>query len=356
MTELSIETIAEAFDGLSPASGRCWQAHPLVSERLFLSRGEHGEHALFLTGDRASFGTLPPVPGVDHASDIVALPEGSPLAALRLMSRDPVNGPRVMGHIAYELASRLLTAPTTSNEALLAASGWVLVLLGDIDREPLSRERQIGLVGECIFLRMVLRRALEIGIPPSDAVARWTGHGRALRDFVARGLAVEVKTTTATTRRHEIGSLEQLDPQGPNEDVFVFSVGLRRDISAPRKLSHYVEDARQLLVTPDGKPDLAAQSAFTLRLELYGYQDQDRERYDQEPGYLPRAQLPGAFFTEADLERLRLQSFVGGALPAMVTDIRYTLEITAEPLDAVSAQAVLDRLLTAPPVAQPPTL
>jgi hypothetical protein len=356
MTQLSIETIAEAFAGLPPASERCWQAHPLVPGRLFLSRGEHGEHALFLTGDRASFGTSPSVPGVDHAADLVALPEGLPLAALRLMSRDLVNGPRVMGHIAYELASRLLAVPTSSNEALLVASGWVLVLLGKVDPEPLSRERQIGLVGECIFLRMLLRRAIDCGIPASVAVARWTGHGHALRDFVAKGVAVEVKTTTVTTRRHEIGSLEQLDPQEPNEEVLVFSVGLRRDVSAPRKLSHYVEDARQLLVTPDGEPDPVSQSAFALRLELYGYRDQDRERYDQEPGYLPRAYLPGALYTEAALARLRLQSFVGGALPVMVTNLQYTLEITAEPLDAFSAQAVLDRLLVAPPVAPPLTL
>jgi|GEM_PF-3279154 len=350
MRPVSIDTIVEAYRNLPPASGRCWQAHALIPDRLYLSRGERGEHALFLTGERASFGVLPPLPGVDHASDLVALPEGVPLAALRLISQDPLNGGRVMGHIAYEMATRLLAAPATGNEALLAATGWVLVLLGDTDREPLSRERQIGLVGECVFLRRLLRRAMVFGVPATEVVRRWMGHGPALRDFVSQGLAVEVKTTTATTRRHEIGSLEQLDPQAPDEEVFVFSIGLRRDASAPRKLTQYVDDVRQMMVTPAGDPDAAALHAFKLRLEAYGYRDEDRGRYDEEPGYLPRAHLPGALFPEAGLARLRLESFVGGALPAMVAEVRYSLEITSEPLDAQTEDAVLHRLLSAAPV------
>jgi hypothetical protein len=343
----NIEALNAAFEHLPLASDRCWHVYEVICGRLYLSRGEMGEHAVFLAGARDSFGTLPVGTGIDHRDDVVALPEQSSQPMLRLSSADPLHGRRIMAHIGYEIASRLTADPTTTNRALLSNVHWMLILLADADREPLSRERQQGLLGECLFLRLLLLRSHALGLSPLDAIHRWHGHLPAKRDFAAHGVAVEVKTTGASTRQHEIGGLDQLEPHAEGEDVYVFSLGMRGDMSAPRKLPVFIDDVMALLNDPAGEPDEAARAAFLERLVRYGYDPTYRARYEGEPGFLV-AHLPGALFHERELGRLRRESFVAGQPPETVLSLRYVLEIRAEPISEGLTEEVLTRLLLSP--------
>ena len=173
---------------------------------------------------------------------------------------------------------------------------------------------------------------------------RWRGPGTSKRDFASHGIAIEVKTTSHGTRLHHFGSIEQLDPQLPGEEVFLFSVGIRQDPSAPMKLPHYIGDVESGLTTLSGAPDEPAVGRFHERLRTYGYNSQLGPIYMSLPGFRPPHLTP-AIFRERDLDRLRVTSFKGDHLPGMVVSVGYTLEVQAAELAPADADFVLERLL-----------
>ncbi|MBK6456063.1 MAG: PD-(D/E)XK motif protein [Gemmatimonadetes bacterium] len=70
----------------------------------------------------------------------------------------------------------------------------------------LSTERQIGLLGELLFLERLMSR---IG---SDAVDAWMGPLAEPHDFRVGSREYEIKTTTASHRVHTVHGTEQLVP------------------------------------------------------------------------------------------------------------------------------------------------
>jgi len=341
----SIEEIANAFEGLSPAQHNQWNVASIVPSRLHISRDQGGAYAVFLEGEAASFGKLPTVGGLEHSAQITVLPASRTFAALRMTSGDEVHGNRVLSHIAYELARRIEGDPSISNEELFRQVEWVLLLLGAGDA-LLTPERQRGLVGECVFLRRLLIVGRANKVPPSTVLSRWWGHQPARRDFAAEGIAVEVKTTSLNSRQHHIGSIEQLDPQSPGESVYLYSLGIKSDASSSRKLSDFVADVIAQLVTHSGDTDDAAVEIFQAQLQAYGYDRSRESAYAGGPGYL-KPHLAGALFREDDLARIRYGSFVGGILPEMVRSVSYTLDVTCDPVSDEEAELVLRRLVLA---------
>jgi len=255
---------------------------------------------------------------------------------LRIVAPAKAQGNRAVAYVAYEACRLLEESPTLPNEDLLRRLIWMLVLLED-DTIILSPERQRGLVGELQLLARLVRRAKAQDRSALVALERWQGPFSAKRDFSAPGIAVEVKTTSDDNRIHMISSLNQLDPQDASEEVFVYSIGVRHDYSAPRRLKHFVSDIDVLLV--DSEMD-----EFHGRLSGYGYDLSRPELYDAEPGIAP-FHLGPCFFAEAGLVRLREESFVGGRPPVPVLTISYRLMMTGEPLPAFAEDALLDRLL-----------
>jgi hypothetical protein len=342
---LGIEEIVESFHRIAPARGNRWNVHALVPNRFHLTRAEDGLFALFLEGEKSSFGSLPAIAAVQLSDDVIGLPDGRRFSALRLVGSDQPNGNRILAHIAYEISWRLQSQPQPRNDELIRAIGWLLILLGP-DVSGLSAELQKGLIGECIFLRMLLLRGHERGINNMVALAAWTGHENAKRDFYSLGIAVEVKTTANVTRLHQINSLDQLAPQTPDEEVYLFSVGIRQDPTAPRKVTHYVSDVEALLVDSLGNPDINALAYFRNQLRTYSFDWSHKELYERMDGFLA-PHLPPALFRERDLRRLNLNDFVGGKVPETVRSIAYLLEVMATPLPQEDTTRVLDRLLKA---------
>lgn len=345
----SIEELVTLFGGIPTADGQCWTVEALMPGRLHLSRGERGEFAVFVEGAAKTFGQLPPWRGLAHSGSVIALPGGQTIAALRIASQDPIHGNRVLAHIAYELGRRLEAEPGVENEELLAGVSWILPLLGDSEA-ILGVERQYGLVGECILLLRLLSAAARLGIPGREALKRWKGAGATKRDFAAEGIAIEVKTTSHATRLHHFASIGQLNPQSPDEDVFLFSLGTRLDSSAPKKLPDYLVEVEAGLVTRTGTKDQEAIGRFREQLLRYGYDPAYESLYRAQAGFTPPHLAP-TLYHERDLDRVRIASFKGDRLPSMVVNVGYDLEVHGIGLPTDEADAVLERLLLAPALA-----
>jgi hypothetical protein len=342
---VALETIAASMESLPPARGDTWSVHTVVANRLHLTRGARGEYALFLEGSPSSFGTLPPYEGIAHSSSVVALPTGRVLEALRLQSVDDQAGNRVIAHIAYELARRLEANPAESGEELLRSVEWILRLLGS-SQGILLPERRLGLIGECLLLRRLLRLARTEGIGPETVLDRWWGYSPARRDFAAKGLGVEVKTTSHNTRTHRVG-LDQLEPEEKGEMVYLYSIGLKSDPTAPKKLPDFVLDVEAEILDPASSlPHPAALARFRVDLQKYGFDPLMSDAYRAGHGYLA-PHLSAQLFEEGVLSRLRRSSFVGGAPPPAVSGITYDLTVESEPVG--NPEGVLIKLLKSPP-------
>lgn len=344
----SIEELVALFAGIPTADGHRWTVETLVPGRLHLSRGERGEFAVFLEGLAETFGQIPPWVGLMHSDSVIALPGGQAIAALRIASQDPLHGNRVIAHIAYELGRRLEGGPDVENEDLLTSVSWILPLLGDRET-TLGVERQYGLVGECILLLRLLGAAARHGIPGREALKRWKGAGASKRDFAAEHIAIEVKNTSHATRLHHFGSIEQLDAQSPDEEVFLFSLAMRRDPSAPKKLPDYLAEIEASLVTKAGARDEEAVGQFREQLRRYGYDPAYESLYRTQPGFAPPHLLP-TLYRETDLDRVRITSFKDDRLPSMVMNVGYDLEVHGFGLSGDEADAVVKQLLLAPPL------
>lgn len=341
----SLEEIASLLQAIPPAHAENWTVQTLTPGRLHLSRGPAGEYAVFIEGAGEDFGTLPPYKGLAHSPSVTAVPSGRAISALRLTSEDDHIGNRVIAHIAYELALRLEKDPTLTGSQLLKGVEWVLLLLGSRDG-ILSPERRSGLVGECLLLRRLLKLARKKGVPASVVLDRWWGHSPARRDFAAIGIGIEVKTTSANTRTHAV-AMEQLDPYTPDEKVYVYSVGIKTDPTAPKKLPDFIADVEQQLVSATGPKDAAAVAQFRAQLGEYGYDTNFEQAYRSLPGFAA-PHLEPAFFAEPKLDRLKLESFKSNSLPSMVSAVRYDLTIGSNRVD--DEEAVLEALLANPPV------
>lgn len=341
----SIEDLVSLFAGVPVADGNRWVVTTIVPRRLHLSRDAGGEFAIFLEGSSESFGAIPPWAGVAHSSAVLALPGEHFIAALRIVSQDPTYGNRVIAHIAYEIGRRLELEPDISNDAIVASVSWILPLLG-AQEGVLGVERQFGLVGECVLLLRLLNTAARHGMAGREALKRWKGSGVSKRDFAAKGIAIEVKNTGHATRLHHFGSIEQLDPQSLDEEVFLFSLGMRRDASAPKKLPDYLAEVERGLVTASGTRDDEAVAMFNEQLSRYGYNPAYEGIYRAQSGFSP-PHLPPTLFRERDLDRVRITSFKNDRLPTMVVGVGYELEVHGPGLAADAADAVLTRLMLA---------
>ena len=340
-----IEDLVLRFEALPVAQQGRWSVDALRDGRVYLTRDDASRNTLFIVGDHASFGTYPKCRAIRHATSIVPVPGGGPLEALVLSSPSQGYGNRAIAHVAYEVDRRLEATPGLANADLIAEVAWILELLSS--QEPvMAPDQQKGLIAELLLLRKLITATSVVGVPAREALARWHGWDRSKRDFAAAGIAIEAKATAMSTRRHHIGSIDQLEPHGA-EDVYLFSVGVRLDPTAPRKLPDAVAEVRQLLVGADGSPDEAAQAQFDEGLVRYGYDHSQESVYRAMPGIL-NLHLPPRLFRAADLDRLKLTSFKGDALPSMVSEVAYVLEAASQELSPAQEQEALRRMLTSP--------
>ena len=337
--------ITAHIDAARPPHGNEWDLHPVVQGRLHISRSATDQPVIFLEGDVASFGNYGKFPGARYmqGKDIDG---GREFESLLLPApRDALGGAKALAHIVYEMASVLQDGGGASNEELLNSVGWVLGLLGT-EPDILPPEAQLGLAGECFLLRELLEVARDEGIGATVAVDRWVD---GVRDFAAHGVSVEVKTTALNSRVHRIGSINQLEPTAAGENVFLYSIGIKIEALHDRRLPTYVDDVVRLLITSGGHADVAAQAAFSDRLQARGYYPAQRQLYEVGPGLMLNVAIPPHLYRASDLDYLRLESFKDATLPSMVRGIGYELELP-DGGTALDEKDVFLELLRAQPI------
>jgi hypothetical protein len=333
---MNIEDLVQSFQEILPQED-CWPVVTLIPGRLHLSKSSEDQPAIFLEGDRASFGVIPAYEILQHSDEIVAMPSGERISALRVMAGADASAVRPLAHIVYEMWWELSHLPEVRNDVLLQKVEWLFSVLGP-ELSFISEERQIGLVGELLFLRRLLLRCHQRGRSGTDAVSAW--HASAKRDFYMPGVAVEVKTTAHVARLHHIASLDQLASQEHGERVYLFSVGIRRDSTAPKKLIHFIKDVEALL-EGDGSHGEAV-VLFRKKLASIGISDSNRESFTQAPGFLA-PHLPPHLFDVSSLRVLTVADFVNQRIPETVRSLSYTLEVIGPPVS--ETDMVLDRML-----------
>lgn len=131
----------------------------------------------------------------------------------------------------------------------------------------LSDEKRRGLIGELLYLNEMILSGKNI----CDAIAGWLGPEGADQDFMYEGIWHEVKTTSLSSDRVVIHSVEQLGKNGDFGELVIFRV----DICAPEAdsaitLRTLVNDTVKKL---NGDSDSIEK--FTNKLNSVGYIDLD---------------------------------------------------------------------------------
>jgi hypothetical protein len=178
-------------------------------------------------------------------------------------------------------------------------------------------------------------------------IERWVD---AERDFAARGISIEVKTTAQNTRLHHVGSLTQLEPTAVDENVYLYSIGIKAELLHDRKLTAYIDDVARLVITPQGQPDAPALARFFDKLEARGYHRTHRPLYDVGPGLMINGALPARLYRATDLDYLRMGSLKNDTLPSMVRNVGYDLELPDNLAPDVNELAVFRELISSPPI------
>jgi putative PD-(D/E)XK family protein DUF4420 len=195
-----------------------------------------------------------------------------------------------------------------------------------LQREPpgvLGQEALSGLFGELWHMRELAR--LE---PASLAI--WLGPKGGRHDFLRGVMALEVKSTSSRLDRprvFEIHGVDQLRPP-PGGTLHVAAMRLER-----------AHDAGESV--PDVLDEIAALGAdrleLTRRTALLGFDVRDADIYRTIRFHVLEDRM---YSVDAGFPRLTASSFVGGALPPGVVNLRYQIDLTGEPPHPMNQKAV----------------
>lgn len=184
-------------------------------------------------------------------------------------------------------------------------------------RDRLSDEEETGLFGELLVLRHLMER-----VAPDDALSMWQGPAAAEHDFDLGGSDAEVKTTTAESRRHWIGSAEQLAPT-VGRCLWLISIQLTEAGVGAFSLPLLIEDTEKRL------PEPRHLETFRLKLQAMSW------RPDASASFTRRFRLrtpPSVFLVDDGFPSLTppmLRSLSADA--ARIVQLRYLVDLTGLP-------------------------
>lgn len=171
-------------------------------------------------------------------------------------------------HDAYpvlcSMADRVQVMGMSPAEALRATLDKMSALLRA--PEMMSRDREVGLFGELLFLRGLVH-----SIGANAGVQAWRGGQAEEHDFGLPEFDVEVKTTTSEHRTHWIESLTQLMPT-IDRQLWLVSHQITNGGGAGRTLPDLVDEVRNSVGT------FASATRFETALLESGWSDDYRDR------------------------------------------------------------------------------
>ncbi len=317
----TLEGIVREIATLPVAEGERRLASAVWPDRLYLALGPTGQPELFFRGSRESF------EGVAFGralawGDYEMAESEAPLPALVVRTAATRNGRRLMAHIAYEARRCLEEDPVIDNVELIhRLRSFLLLALQD---QVLSAEEQVGLMGELQLLHEILEEGTTTTAERAEGLSSWCGPEATRRDYYKRAIAVEVKASRSG-ERHRVG-LEQLLRRSGDERLFLCSVRIRRDGSAPLRLARKIEAIEQAL----GDGELV--EILREKLGVYGscgYRVDDRPLYELEAGFFVERTVMREIGDSTPI--LRPESFRPGQPPATVGEISYLLDVRGVP-------------------------
>ncbi|MED5812901.1 PD-(D/E)XK motif protein [Mycolicibacterium sp. 050232] len=177
----------------------------------------------------------------------------------------------------------------------------------------LSREKQVGIYGELMFLQHCIQEA-----SAASAITAWKGFAENEHDFVFPDGSFEIKTTTSEARRHRISSLDQLSPV-PGSPLWLVSIQVTAATPATgRTLADVVDETRQMA---GHHPEL------DKSLARAGWRERDRATY-RNP-YRLRS-TPAAYKIDDQFPSITRAALVrASARPELIINASYVIDLTA---------------------------
>lgn len=186
---------------------------------------------------------------------------------------------------------------------------------GQIPRQLLSREQQLGLFAELWFLSMWLAPISGI----EEAASRWRGPLGARHDFEWPGRSVEVKATTSVRGViHRIHGIDQLVPPDGG-DLLFFSLRLREEAGASNTLPGLVALCREQFAKNDD-----ALAHVETGLAQIGYSLAHEEDYEK---LRLRVVEEGVFTVNDRFPRITPTCFKAGVPPG-VERVEYEINLS----------------------------
>lgn len=274
-------------------------------------------------------GPEPDVSGLQRVSvDSESMPDGM-YYRLRIDCRD-------LRHEAYGVVVAIVQAMREGHSFANATTGALANLRSMLARRTgMSKDQQIGLIGELLLVRHLLEASAE-----EDVIGWWLGPLAEQHDFAFGGFDLELKTTTGERRTHVIHGLGQLQPN-PARPLWLASVQITR--AAPGEgvsLPDLVAAVRARLTQK--------REAFLEHLVGIGWRDGDGDLYPDR--YLlrtrPAAYVVDGSFPAVTAARLRV------VVPdwEAVSDVNYRVDLTGrdpgdpgEPMSAFLRLEEVDR-------------
>jgi hypothetical protein len=224
-----------------------------------------------------------------------------------------------------EVVEQSITENEAITKTLNVVSKWKK-LFEKISFNGLSLEQQKGLIGELMFLNFLLIHTQ----PPSKALNAWTSTEQEFqaKDFTLGSTGIEIKFTTSNQPRIKVSNERQLDAESlTNLFLVLYSTEAVKDNGI--SLNSIIEQTRQSFITEE---DL---NVFNIKLQLYGYNDDDREYYDK------MYSLKKTFCFEIKNE---FPKIVKNHLPIGIYDTSYSIEISAVENFIVEIEEILTNI------------
>lgn len=217
--------------------------------------------------------------------------------------------------VGGELAERLADAAEEPRICVAKVLARWRRFWGQLPRQLLSREAQLGLFAELWFLCFWLLPR----VGAAGSIARWRGPFGARHDFEWPGRSVEVKATASTRGAlHRINGLDQLAPPDQGELLF-FSLRLRDEAGATNTLPELINTCRTALAIDDD-----ALTRFEASLVLAGHSALHDEEYEK---LRLRVVAEELFSVHGEFPRLTLETF-SGHLPAGIERVEYEINLS----------------------------
>lgn len=302
--------ITPGKDRESVESRRADPGHPLD---FFWARDNAGRYLFFFkcSSDAGTDLRVPKLAGIEIFLENLSpggglvrlvLLDGEQIDIFRSICRDLMRATERISNANAEQAVTVILTRLRRWQDLLKISG----------QRGLSKQAQLGLFGELVFLRDFFMKNLEV----REAVAAWRGPMGAEQDFGYTDWLFEIKSQLTTSDQAlMISSLSQLDTDSGNIILChqTFSVGSEQD-SGVETLRSLVENLRSAI--KDSDP--VAGDLFQTALLEVGYSDRD------EYGELHYMGLVRSMFRVGD----RFPRLVPAAVPTGIRDVRYRIDIS----------------------------